>query len=490
MIHKLVRIQNVGQYLSVAAPFPGWDGVFQKVNVLFGENGTGKTTLALIFKSLAGNDSLIAHKKRFGAADEPEVLLINEDRKQLKYSGGAWNEYLPIIRVFDVHFIEENLYTGYVSTPHIRRQLFEITVGVRGVSLRSRITELRKQARRLRREHKRLAALARSLEAADKEEAAEELSTEATRLLNEANLLSEERRKLNIELGEYSQQMFGTHAEAINRHLNVFAPGIQIRKFSKDVDRHNVTFALLVNGQRVSLDQTGKGYSVKFVLSEGDRNAIAFAFFLAQLDMEADPSKDIVIFDDPISSFDHARKLLTISYLSRLTRRIDQLFVFSHDIVFARECVEKFGPGSVQLKLVQRGTTSDIIGTDLARETLTGVFKDLTIIEEYLKNGAETEAKKRDVIRCIRPVLEGFLRLKFFREVRPNEWLGDIIKAIRQADSRDPLGRIKPHLDELEDLNDYSKSAHHANPAYQDENISDGELRAMLDKLIQLLAHI
>ena len=47
-------------------------------------------------------------------------------------------------------------------------------------------------------------------------------------------------------------------------------------------------------------------------------------------------------------------------------------------------------------------------------ETMTGISKDMYTLQNYVQNGAITDFEKREVIRCIRPVIEGIFRLKYF----------------------------------------------------------------------------
>lgn len=490
MIHKLVKIKNVGQYSVATAPFPDWNGVFEKTNIIYGENRSGKTTFSLIFKSLSGDDELIQRKKSFNANSDIEVLLIDSSSTPIEYKNSRWNTHHPQIKIFDIHYIEENLYTGYISTKDNQENLFEIVLGAQGADLKNKINLLKEELTQPIKELRRLRGIVQRLRREGKTAAVNELEPERAQLRNNIARFREQIKNLNIELGLYSKGIFETHAVKINYYLGLFAPGIQLEKFSKNTPNHHVSFILRVNETRVHFGQKKSGYSAKYVLSEGDRNAIAFSFFLAHLDNDTDLKNGIVVFDDPISSFDYSRKSLTINHLNRLSRRVDQMFILTHDLVFARDCLKKIDKKTLQLKIIRHGQTYTFVGIDILRETLTGVFKDLLIIEEYLEKGAANETGKRDVIRCIRPVLEGFLRLKYFRQIGPTEWLGDILKRIRGCDPSDPLARLRSHIEDLEDLNDFSKEAHHSNPTYLDTTINEAELQTMINRLVEILGHI
>ena len=44
MIHKLLKIENVGTFVKAEFNTPNWNGVLQKYNAIYADNGCGKTT--------------------------------------------------------------------------------------------------------------------------------------------------------------------------------------------------------------------------------------------------------------------------------------------------------------------------------------------------------------------------------------------------------------------------------------------------------------
>ncbi|EKE07798.1 MAG: hypothetical protein ACD_17C00512G0001, partial [uncultured bacterium] len=67
MINRFTLLRNIGQYHSVAIPHQ-----LQKISVIYGENGRGKSTLAAILRSYATGDPLpITERKLLGVPDTP-----------------------------------------------------------------------------------------------------------------------------------------------------------------------------------------------------------------------------------------------------------------------------------------------------------------------------------------------------------------------------------------------------------------------------------
>ncbi len=72
-------------------------------------------------------------------------------------------------------------------------------------------------------------------------------------------------------------------------------------------------------------------------LSEGEKTAIAFLYFLVQLkDQNFDLAEGIVVIDDPISSLDSASLYQAFSFLKNDAQGAKQLFILTHNQEFLR----------------------------------------------------------------------------------------------------------------------------------------------------------
>lgn len=75
-------------------------------------------------------------------------------------------------------------------------------------------------------------------------------------------------------------------------------------------------------------------------LSEGDKRTLAFAFFLARMQRDADIKDKTVVLDDPVASLDHHRRWCTIETIVELSKKCGQLIVMTHDPHFACDTSE------------------------------------------------------------------------------------------------------------------------------------------------------
>ena len=82
---------------------------------------------------------------------------------------------------------------------------------------------------------------------------------------------------------------------------------------------------------------TGRNHWSAKRLSEGEKTAIAFLYFLVQLkDQDFDLADGVVVIDDPISSLDSAAIYQAFSFLKNATKNAAQLFILTHNHEFLR----------------------------------------------------------------------------------------------------------------------------------------------------------
>lgn len=485
MIEKIISIQNIGRFIDYnVKPENGWNGSFSKVNIIYAPNGFGKTTLATILKSLAQNEpQLIEFKESFNSQSQPYISIkVKGVPGVIEFKDNKWSRSLPNLEIFDIHFIEDYLFVGSILSKKHKTNLFKLLLNEEGLKLRSECKAL----------------ITKKINSENR------LKKQKTKN-EEAKITSIGLEKLNSDLStalgkyySYSKPIFDQQIVLTNKYLRGFAPYIVLEEFSHQKDStlfetFRIFITLKVHGQRVQFlapDIHRKQPNAKFTLSEGDKSAFAVSFFLAAIERIGYNGK-IIIFDDPISSFDYNRKNATISTLARLCNEISQFFLLTHDIFFAKEFTEKMKfENCLNLKLANNGTTSYLVKHEIFVETLNGIQKDLLTVKKYLAEGANKEIELREVIRCIRPILEGHFKLKYFDTIQNNHWLGDIINQIRESDNASRLFRLKKLLPELIELNDYCKQYHHSSFDSTSDIVNPVELKQYIDLLLKTIDEI
>lgn len=96
--------------------------------------------------------------------------------------------------------------------------------------------------------------------------------------------------------------------------------------------RSDLKFESDVEGYRV--ERSGKPAKR---LSEGEKTAIAFVYFLVQLgDQDFNLSEGVVVIDDPISSLDASAIYQAFSFLKNGVKNAKQVFILTHNFEFLR----------------------------------------------------------------------------------------------------------------------------------------------------------
>lgn len=139
MIYSLRILRNIGQFDNVGAG----RHAFQRLTLIYAENGRGKTTLSAILRSLAENrPELILERHRLAAVQPPEAIVdCTGGPPVAMFQNGAWNRSLPTLAIFDDAFVDENVYSGLSVSASHRQNLHELIIGAQGVALNQQLQD-------------------------------------------------------------------------------------------------------------------------------------------------------------------------------------------------------------------------------------------------------------------------------------------------------------------------------------------------------------
>ncbi|MDM1050386.1 AAA family ATPase [Sphingobacterium hotanense] len=217
---------------------------------------------------------------------------------------------------------------------------------------------------------------------------------------------------------------------AESKYVNIYLKHFGIDHFEIDTDKNKQTNNLIVHYTNGKLKN-----KIDTSLSEGEKTALAFAYFVSKLRVEKIESKNIgfqdciIVIDDPISSLDDNRLFQTANLIDSLlfysssdaNHYPKQLFVLSHNITFikylsnALKGNDKLSGKDVNLIndyfLNHNNPKIRNIPTGLKNFTNTYIIK-LNEIIAFRDNKLEYEKAKNYLANYIRIVLETFLSFK------------------------------------------------------------------------------
>ncbi len=299
----------------------------------------------------------------------------------------------------------------------------------------------------------------------------------------DSKVATAEKDALKLRHDAAMAEVLAAYEGAINRRLASLRTGFLIERLAGRHDggqRPRTTFAIAIRGRTITnLEHAQNTHSLPTALSDGDRRSLALAFFLARLDLDPLLADRILVFDDPMASFDENRKRETVKALCNLVGRCRQVIVLSHDAHFLRDIsksLERVGTAFIVHKIGYAAQEyAQIADCDLDELCSTEYFTRYKGVWDYV-NGRNVNGA-RQVAEDLRVLVEEYYKLRYPHHVAPTLTLGGIIEAIRAAPGGTSLATLQPLLPHLEDFNEYTSVYHHSNPDYRNEVVQEHRVR-------------
>jgi wobble nucleotide-excising tRNase len=165
------------------------------------------------------------------------------------------------------------------------------------------------------------------------------------------------------------------------------------------------------------------------------------------------------VFDDPITSLDTARRTATRHIIDQLAKECGQVWVLSHDAYFLRDCVRSHRQATLlHLQYSDGGAT--LAPWDAEEACRSEYFRRLDLLRRFVAGGSG--APDADTARQkIRPVLEGYLRVRYSKVWNRNDWLGDFIGKARAGQVALP----EEQIEQLQTWSDFANPSMHDDPS-------------------------
>jgi wobble nucleotide-excising tRNase len=142
-----------------------------------------------------------------------------------------------------------------------------------------------------------------------------------------------------------------TEAEFQELHTAILKLNDKILALEKEIVEHrqpaeelNVELRSYLGRDELKFDLYGNGYQITRHgksaknLSEGERTAIAFLYFLKSLQAkDFTIANDIIVIDDPVSSLDANSLFCAFGYMKERTKKAGQLFILTHNFALFRQ---------------------------------------------------------------------------------------------------------------------------------------------------------
>ena len=155
--------------------------------------------------------------------------------------------------------------------------------------------------------------------------------------------------------------------------------------------------------------------NVSKVLSESDKRSLSFAVFLSKLKHLENKNEYIVVFDDPVVSFDDNRITYSANIIDRTIDDFKQVIVLTHYPSLVKKLLQKKCKGSY-LEITQDNNTSFIRKLDRDNFTLSDYARAFNKIYDFIQKKHE-----QDILQDCRVLMEEYLRMKFAKPIHEYE---------------------------------------------------------------------
>ena len=141
MINKVEKLVSIGKFRNYQAT---GQVNFKKLTLIYGDNGNGKTTLTSVFRSLATNNSEIIRSRistNHTTVQAAQISRLGTPNIFHTFGANGWTAQFPEIEIFDIHFVNENIYSGFDFSDEHRKQLHQFVIGAQGVAIQTQIEQ-------------------------------------------------------------------------------------------------------------------------------------------------------------------------------------------------------------------------------------------------------------------------------------------------------------------------------------------------------------
>ncbi|MFA4960270.1 MAG: AAA family ATPase [Candidatus Pacearchaeota archaeon] len=306
-------------------------------------------------------------------------------------------------------------------------------------------------------------------------------------LERESSNLEKNRKEFQEELNSYCEDICSSYKEEVNSILNEIHSAFKLDNFkhlTKLRGNDDYVFDLNIGGCSIPIYESNNSKpNFKNTLSESDKKALAFAFFVVKMRKDKDLDKKIIVFDDPISSFDRERKLKTAELILNLKndegKRPLQKIILTHEEVFLMDIYAKSKALGHELGSIKI-CSGDISSCNFEEEFSEGVIKDLERLYDLKENYHGEDFDKE-----ARRVLENIFKRKYFPKVK------EIKKTNASASVRSfIMGIYKTDDPRREKGLSLCESLHidlHDNP---ERNLSDGDKEIILNDFLKFIEEV
>lgn len=304
--------------------------------------------------------------------------------------------------------------------------------------------------------------------------------------------IGKKEKAINELTNQKVQRLKGLKMES--KKVSEYLIKLGIHHFTIDLNEENEAENILIKYK----DDDKIKHRLRNTLSEGEKTALAFAYFVSKVNTEVnDKQKVIVVIDDPISSLDDNRLYQTSYLIHEEFIQYQQLFVLSHNLLFLKYLNSLFKPNKKACFFINQGVIEDL-PKSLHNFQSPYFYLLENLIDFKNTSTPDYEEARKYLPNYIRRILETFFSFRYaqlLREKNPNQspglddFIGEYIKFDELPDITAGTTTKINIKDRLSNINKTCDNFSHGNPQNLDECnfLSDSALKQMATETLEIL---
>lgn len=308
------------------------------------------------------------------------------------------------------------------------------------------------------------------------------------------SIIEDKEKTINELTNQKVQRLKGLKMES--KKVGEYLLKLGIHHFTIDLNEENESENILIKYKDDEKIKT----RLRNTLSEGEKTALAFAYFISKVNTEvSDKQKVIVVIDDPISSLDDNRLYQTAYLIHEEFIIYRQLFVLSHNLLFLKYLNSLFKPQNKACFLINQGSIEDLPKS--LHNFQSPYFYMLESLISFKNNPTpDYEEARKFLPNYIRRILETFFSFRYaqlMRDKNPNQspglddFIGDYIKFDELPELTIGTTTKTNIKDKLSNINKICDNFSHGNPQQLDECnfLSDSQLKQISSETLEILGY-
>lgn len=307
----------------------------------------------------------------------------------------------------------------------------------------------------------------------------------------------------HLQLKTYADTIYSNCMKSINECLQDLGTNFQIKDLKhKGRSRSDLFSLVFENTHDVGIykGSSVSAYSTRHTLSESDKRALCFAFFIGSIQHEKKLGNIVLLMDDPASSFDFERRTSMATCLRSLmsaSTAPSQIIILTHDRDFAKTIDIKFHDSteysSLLLEWDATKKSSDFKKLDIKTNHLfiSDFYKNLDKVHKYSQlNDSELDSSHLQIVRHL---IENLMKRKYFDKLKADierkKSIETFVKTLSNPGM--PYENKESLIRSIQELLPHSVHHDQDNPGgYDQNNIGPADVRIILQKTLTVLEEI